>query len=100
MSNTNVIESEPKVFEPFPTLEAIVEYLKGSPLGHQIVDLLTVVDVVDGCIDGVVLDDTQPDGGYVDREELVGRQTYLVLGLGNLTTHMQAGIHPLDTQNS
>ena len=45
---------------------------------------MVVRDVLDGSISGVVLDPTEPGGGYIDEQELAPSVVYLILGVGKL----------------
>jgi hypothetical protein len=58
---------------------------------------MLITDVLDGQISGVVLDPTEPGGGYVTEQELAPAATYVVLGVGKLGVgKLPAGIRVID----
>jgi hypothetical protein len=84
---------EPSVSENPATVEDVYEHLRAL-LGKQLVEGMAVVDVVDGEVSGVVLDETVKGGGYVDTQPL-GDGRYLIIGLGDMPVKMKSGIHDL-----
>ena len=46
--------------------------------------IMLIHDVLDGQVSGVVLDPSEPGGGYISEQELAPDVTYIVLGVGKL----------------
>lgn len=70
-------------------LEGVVRAILAAAPG-VVQSIMVVADVLDGNISGVVLDPTEPGGGYISEQELAPGVTYIVLGVGKLGV----GNHP------
>lgn len=95
MSNTNDKMSNPNMSDK-DKVDEIVNQFRASPLAELVTDWILMVNLWNPKVDGVVLDATEPNGGYVDSEELASNQVYLVLGVGPVAPHRAPGVYPLD----
>lgn len=71
-------------------LEQAIEFLKGSPLGNIIREIVTVIDADDVQLSGVVLSEKK----VYERELLP--MDHIVISLVGLRSDLPRGIHELD----
>lgn len=67
-------------------LDSILTSIKAALPGVVQSVIVVSAGVVDGEVSGVVLDDTEPGGGYISSQELATGCTYILLGVGNVPT--------------
>lgn len=61
--------------------------------------IMLITDVIDGQVSGVVLDPSEPGGGYIAEQELAPAATYILLGVGKLGVgKLTSGIRVMTTE--
>lgn len=90
--NSTKQESKPlvKSESSIQNLEQAIEYLKASPLGNIIREIVTVIDADDVQLSGVVLSEKK----VYERELLP--MDHIVISLVGLRSDLPRGIHELD----
>ncbi len=90
--------SAPAAVEAEHELLGVVRAMSAAAPG-VVQSIILVTDVLDGQVSGVVLDATEPGGGYVAEQELAPGVAYIVLGVGKLGVgKLPPGIRVLTTE--